>query len=65
MGWKKFEVGGRILDAIDTTIYRLAIANFQTIYDIAHYGLIQHVFIGLQLIFGENFILNIPSTTHS
>jgi hypothetical protein len=28
-------------------------------------GLIQHVFIGLQLIFGENFILNIPSTTHS
>jgi hypothetical protein len=64
MGWKKFEVGGRILDAIDTTIYTL-MANFQTIYNIAHYGLIQHVFIGLQLIFGENFILNIPSTTHS
>jgi hypothetical protein len=29
MGWKKFEVGGRILDAIDTTIYRLAMAIFK------------------------------------
>jgi hypothetical protein len=65
MGWKKFELGGRILDAIDTTIYGLAMANFQTIHDIiAHYGLIQHVFIGVQPIFAENFILNIPSTTH-
>jgi hypothetical protein len=43
----------------------LQMANFQTIYDIAYCGLIQHVFIGLQLIFGENFILNIPYTTHS
>jgi hypothetical protein len=34
MGWKKFELGGRILDAIDTTIYRLAMADFQTTYDI-------------------------------
>jgi len=39
MGWKKFELGGRILDAIDTTIYGLAMANFQTIYDIAYCGL--------------------------
>ncbi len=65
MGWKKFELGGRIIDAIDTTIYGLTMENFQTIHDIAYYGLIQHVFIGLQLIFGENFILNIPYTTHS
>jgi hypothetical protein len=28
MGWKKFELGGRILDAIDITIYGLANGKF-------------------------------------